>query len=294
MKTRTTLIATTIAAAFSALTAQNAAAAVVAHWTFDSQSEFDAGMFSDVSGNGNALGVQTLGTPVAGESAQFVDLGNGRGAVRLNGTKNAAQGGGLAGNYYSTGAGAALNSATFASGYTIEVSFKVPADWSGSSNSWMGALTRSGKPSGDPAAVMAISNLGELQWQSQGIGGHERSAWSPVIFPTLTGWHQATFVNYEDNGTWRVDMYIDGTKMTRNVADPNHDGIASYDAPWYVGLGLWDNNPDSPWNGYINDIRISDSALAPADFYTAPVPVPAALPLFLSALVGLGVMRRKG
>jgi len=282
----------------AAVVCSPASATVVAHWTFDSEVDFNAGIVRDVSGNGNDLSLVTLpGTP-AGARSQFVDLGNGQGAVRLNGSRD-----GVVGDYFTTAVDAPLNSMDFQSGYTVEVSFKVPESYNPSVNRWMGMLAKTGKPSGDPAAVTTISNLGEIQWQSQAaIGENEGAVWSPVFFSegnVSTAWTQAAYVNYGSGSSWNVDMYVDQLLMFRNIADKDHQGIRNYgDAPWFVGTGLWNNEISSPFNGWINDIRILETPLQNGEAFganlrVAPVPVPAAFPLMAVALAGMSAVRRR-
>ena len=55
---------------------------------------------------------------------------------------------------------------------------------------------------------------------------------------------------------------------------------------WTVGRGMWDGNPADFFNGQIDEVRISDTALAPSDFIA--IPEPATLGLF--GLFGGGVL----
>lgn len=270
MKYRTNLL--TLAAVLCSLVfAAPASSDIVARWTFDSATEFAAGLISDVSGNGNDLtlvdlpGTVALYRPTFSTETYSTPYPNG-GAIHFNGTKID---GNPVGSYFTTAVDAPLNGLEFTAGYTVEALFKIP-DFDGAVNKWMGGLTRSGKPSGDPSATFAISNFGEVQWHTQQLSGSEQSLWSDRLTIDDT-YHHVAFVNYQDTGgQWHVDMYVDGTLGSRNWSNCG-SGIMNYgdNNPWYVGLQLWDNQADNVWNGWIDEIRISDTPLEPGEFLTA-------------------------
>jgi hypothetical protein len=278
-----------------------ASAGTLAHWNFDSQADFNAGVATDITGNGNTLMLNQIGNPSPARMAEFstetyaTPYAN-TGAVRFHGTKNGTNG--LEGSYFQTVASAPINSMVFENGYTIEAMFKVPAaEFNAADHAWMGGFTRTGKPSGDAPATFTISNLGEVQWHTQeydpgAATGREESAWSYDLDQSDV-YHHVAFVNYlGGDNNWHVDMYVDGFLGSRNVTNADHNGIEAYDdGRWNVGLGIWANGPDALWNGWIDDIRVSDTVLTPSEF-TMFTPEPTSA---LLALAGVAfVLRRRG
>ena len=286
------------------LTAGAASAGTVAHWTFDSRNDFNAGIATDVSGNGNTLSLTSVGNPGVENQATFststfnTPYAN-TGAVRFNGTRNGANG--HTGSYFQTDANAPINSMRFENGYTVEVMFQVAAPYSPENNRWMGMLGRTGVANGDSPATFAISNLGEVQWHSQETDGQDspgrsQSAWSPALVtpgsPAESPYFHAAAVNYlgEDNN-WHVDLYINGFLGSRNIINADHNGLHAFEGGRFVvGTGIYDGLADSPFNGLIDDIRISDTALTP-DQFTMSVPTPGAAGLL--GLAGLAATRRR-
>jgi hypothetical protein len=285
-----------LAVVLVAITATVASAETIAHWTFNSQADFDNGIATDVTGNGNQLNLMAIGNPSPARQAEFsTETYNtpypNSGAIRFHGTKQGTNG--LEGNYFQTVSSAPINSMVFETGYTVEAMFKIPADeFNAGEHAWMGAFTRTGRPSGDAPATMAISNLGEVQWHTQEYDpgaptGREESAWSYELAYSDV-YHHIGVVNYQDADGWHVDMYIDGFLGSRNLINPDHNGIEAYPGGlWNVGLGVWDNGPDALWNGWIDDIRVSDTVLSPGEF-TMVVPEPTSAALLIGlALIGL-------
>ncbi len=281
--------------AAAALMSCSAFGATIAHWSFDMASEISSGVISDVSGNGNTLYVQHKdGTPVERQAAFSTDTyatpyANG-GSVRMYGSN--ADG---LGSWYTTADNAPLNSIDYTNGYTVEVMFKITPEFTSENNAWAGILCRTGKQNGDAAANVAISNLGELQWQTQRLDGSESAVWSwdlqPTVFPEF---HHGAFVNYfsEADSQWHIDMYVDGWLAYRNTAGEDFRGIMNYDSnPWVVGAHTWNGGLGGYYNGWIDDIRISDTALTP-DQFTMVVPEPATISLMSLAGLYIGKRRR--
>lgn len=286
MFTRTTLSATVLT-----VLAGTASANTVAHWTFNSEADFNAGVLRDVTGNGNDMYIQSANNPGAAYQAQFsydtfTTPYTNNGAIRFNGSRNGPSG--ATGQFYQTRAGAPINGMTFENGYTVEIMFKAPTPYSPTDHQWMGMLSRTEKPSGDSPATFAISNLGEVQWQTQevdaGGGGREQAVWSPVLFPpndaTGNSYFHAAAVNYQDtSGDWHVDLYINGFLGSRNIVNSDHNGLAAYpDGLWNIGANMWAGNVGNYFNGWIDDVRISDTALSPSEF-TNLIPEPGSIAL---------------
>lgn len=286
-----------------AMLTSTAGANTVAHWTFDSEADFNAGILRDVTGNGNDMYIQSANNPGAANQAEFSNdtfatpYAN-NGAIRFNGTRNGPNG--ATGQFYQTQAGAPINGMTFENGYTVEVMFKVPTPYSPTDNRWMGMLSRTEKPNGDSPATFAISNLGEVQWQTQEVdpagGGREEAVWSPVLFPpndsSGNDYVHVAAVNYQaTNGDWHVDLYVNGFLGSRNIVDSDHNGLTAYpNGLWNIGTNMWDATPGNFFNGWIDDIRISDTALSPTEF-TNVIPEPGSLALL--TITGLVFAHRR-
>lgn len=296
MKNRNLLNALTLT-----FVAGTANATTIAHWTFDSEADFNSGVLTDVTGNGNNMTLESFGNMTdanlaAYSSDTYFSTG---GAIDFNGTRNGELNGTSVktGQYFKTVDSAPVNSMNFDQGYTVEVIFKPVNPFEASENRWMGALSRTGKTSGDPSMAFAISSLGEVQWQTTDADqAVEEAVWSPVLFtPSVTrssdDYYHVAAVNYQDdNGDWHVDMYINGYLGFRNIVNADHNGIAAYsNSNMLIGVNLWDDTLSSPFNGLIDDIRISDVALDPTQFTYVPEPTS----LALLGLGGLLVARRR-
>ncbi len=73
-------------------------------------------------------------------------------------------------------------------------------------------------------------------------------------------------------------------------SQPFNGPMALQDRTWSIGRGMYVNNPTDWINGFVDEVRISDSALATSDLLFA-VPEPGSLPLF--GLAGLALRRRR-
>ena len=59
-----------------------------------------------------------------------------------------------------------------------------------------------------------------------------------------------------------------------------------------IGVAWGNGNLQRYFNGSVGEVRISDALLEPDQFLNA-VPIPATLPLLITAVAGLGFVRRK-
>ena len=71
--------------------------------------------------------------------------------------------------------------------------------------------------------------------------------------------------------------------------EPFIGGMAHQDRNWTVGRGMYANNPGDWINGFVDEVRISDVALAPSQFLGVPEPSS----LSVLALAGLLALRRR-
>ena len=241
----------------------------VAHWDFNDKADIEKGVVKDVTGNGNDLELKVKeGTPADKKAVFSSDRYDAE--KRIGGSVRLFGGRGEHGCWFTTSDKAPLNSVQMEKGYTIEIIFKVTPGFETDKHAWMGMLSRLGKPEGDSPATAAISSLGEVQWQSESIKGWERAAWSWDLM--LAQWplfHHAAFVNYysEEDKTWHVDMYVDGWLGSRNLIGDGYQGLKNYGSrPWLVGTNTHGGKVSLMWDGWIDDIRISDSVLKLEEF----------------------------
>src|SRR4029079_67800 len=96
------------------------------------------------SGHGNDLRRVTLSGGVTGDlarSSEHHPAQPAHGSLFFHGSKQAPAFGGA---YLRTADDAPLNALTFPHGYTIEAFVRIPGDFSGARNAWMGILSRMG------------------------------------------------------------------------------------------------------------------------------------------------------
>ncbi|WP_433182330.1 LamG-like jellyroll fold domain-containing protein [Actinoallomurus sp. CA-150999] len=239
----------------------------VAYWRFDGAHKdgapfADSDRVADLSGHGNDLTKVTVsGTPASALtwSAEYHPDQPGHGSLYFGGDKAP-----LKGSYLQTAASAPLNSATFASGYTVEAFFKLPADWNGDRNGWAALLSRWGmsgeakKTGGDPeepVATLSLSGDRELQWciYPQNLNGSVTN-WGHEL-PLGTWWHVAVV-----NDGSHTTMYVDGCPVVRNPST-KATGIATVGLQWLLGGYEYGGKIDQILHGWVGDVRVVDRAL---------------------------------
>ncbi|MEU6350996.1 LamG-like jellyroll fold domain-containing protein [Streptomyces sp. NPDC047072] len=234
-----------------------------AYWRFDSAA---SGTVRDLSGRGNDLTVVSVGGGSLGWSADHHPDQPGHGSLEFQGYKSP-----LKGAYLQTVDKAPLNSAVFKDGYTIEVFYRMPADWDPDHNAWAGLVSRrgtggaAGKTGDDPdepLATLSLSNDREPQWamrplNQQGIATN----WGQET-PLETWWHLAVV-----NDGKHTTLYVQGCPVVRNPKAPAV-GITSVGEPWLLGGYTYADKIDQIFYGRLGDVRIVSRALPVSSFMT--------------------------
>ncbi|MEV5010823.1 LamG-like jellyroll fold domain-containing protein [Streptomyces sp. NPDC055692] len=247
----------------------------VAYWRFDGTHQdgtplSDSDQIPDLSGNGNDLVKETVpGSPadaLTWSSEHHPDQ-PGHGSIFFTGHQHP-----LRGAYLQTVPQAPLNQATFASGYTIEAFFKLPANWNSRNDAWSALLSRWGM-SGDanktgsdpqePVATLSLSGGPELQWAMYPLNRNDIvTNWGHEL-PLDTWWHVAVV-----NDGRHTTMYVDGCPVVRNPSTVAN-GITTLNMPWMLGGYEYGGKLDQVLHAFIGDVRIVNRALPVSTFMTA-------------------------
>jgi hypothetical protein len=100
--------------------------------------------------------------------------------------------------------------------------------------------------------VEVVTNDGRLLPLDSGVG------------PQAGVWYHVAAVGNSQNGT--LSIYVDGVLR---ASRSDYSGLAVPQgpaSPWSVGRGQWNGNPADFMNGHLDEIRISSTALSPAQF----------------------------
>ncbi|MFC8517031.1 LamG-like jellyroll fold domain-containing protein [Streptomyces sp. NPDC057257] len=234
-----------------------------AYWRFDSAV---SGTVRDLSGNGNDLTVVSVGGGTLGWSADHHPDQPGHGSLEFSGYKSP-----LKGAYLQTVDKAPLNSAVFKDGYTIEVFYRMPADWDPDHNAWAGLVSRrgtggaAGKTGDDPdepLATLSLSNDREPQWAMRPLNQEGIATNWGQETPLETWWHLAVV-----NDGRHTTMYVQGCPVVRNPKAPAV-GITSVGEPWLLGGYTYADKIDQILHGRLGDVRIVSRALPVTSFMT--------------------------
>lgn len=246
---------------------------VVAEWKFDS-SNIESGsiedknlILKDSSGNGNNLKMNTYGN--VDDYSKYISFSDdkmydeAKGSVEVKGdTANKI------GADFVTVDDAPINKEEFEDGYTIELIYKLPIDWT-VSNSWMSLLARQGDcKSMDEAELgtmnVAVSNCKEIQFVAANKDDNhemESASWS-VSMDKGGVWYHIAIVN--DNKTIRT--FVNGAEAFRDYVSDDMVGLYAdpNDGRFRVGSSWWkegDRLLDKFARGSYQEIRITEGAL---------------------------------
>ena len=156
------------------------------------------------------------------------------------------------------------------SGFTIEAAFQPSA----LDATYNGIVGREGHPNG-PLETLELKIRGDthvLQIEQFDKAGTLVQVSS--INPMNVGqWYYAAVVN---DGT-NLSMYLDSNdgngyqlQGTTPVAGAMYQGDNDWDKTWSIGRGFYDGHPADWFNGIIDEVRLSNSALQPWEFLFAP------------------------
>ncbi|MET8130403.1 LamG-like jellyroll fold domain-containing protein [Streptomyces sp. NPDC005251] len=247
----------------------------VAYWRFDGSgtapgaSVADGTVVRDLTGHGNDLTVSRLhasGPAVLTWSGDHHPGQPAHASLHFDGGKSPDRGAIL-----TTGAQAALNSAKFTRGYTIETFIRLPDPFEGD-HAWMGILSWEGR-NGDAGKTTGWSTLEP----TCSLNLSPERFLQFVVYPSQqdadpTSWSHAlpvgrwTHVAVVNDGR-RTVLYVDGSKIARNPTQPS-TGIATLGKPFVIGATQFDENFGQGFYGWIGDTRIVDHALPVRDFLT--------------------------
>ncbi|MEU0945737.1 LamG-like jellyroll fold domain-containing protein [Streptomyces canus] len=234
-----------------------------AYWRFDSAV---SGTVRDQSGKGNELTVVSVGGGSLGWSADHHPDQPGHGSLEFQGWKSP-----LKGAYLQTVDKAPLNSAVFKDGYTIEVFYRMPADWDPDHNAWAGLVSRrgtggaAGKTGDDPdepLATLSLSNDREPQWAMRPLNQEGIATNWGQETPLETWWHLAVV-----NDGRHTTLYVQGCPVVRNPK-ASAVGITSVGEPWLLGGYTYADKIDQIFHGRLGDVRIVSRALPVSSFMT--------------------------
>ncbi|WP_138754505.1 immunoglobulin-like domain-containing protein [Paenibacillus sinopodophylli] len=239
---------------------------VIAHWKFSQDNVVKGTLASgdlqlgDLSGLGNDLALVTTGNSSSSEATDMLKWAEDGNSLVFNNYKNAP-----VGKYFKTVADAMVNKEKFMNGYTIEILFKMPEEFTPAKHQWSGILTRQGtgkeigKTVGEPEVLtsLSVSNLQELQWGSYPTNMNNIStAWSFTLGSAKHWYHTAVV-----NDGHHTKIYIDGVTDFRNPAEEAIGIEAVNGKGWNVGASEYNGALDGLFAGTIQEIKITANAL---------------------------------
>lgn len=169
-------------------------------------------------------------------------------------------------NIYTT-AGDPINSQVFQA-FTIEASFNTP-----NTGLWQVVIGKSGNPiGGQPPFTLKIRAADNLLIAGIVDGaGAAQEAVSTRAIATGTWYSAAVTASATELKLWLKSAtdtaYV--LEATTPISGAFYD-YAGVDAPWVIGLGKWNGADADPFNGRIDEVRITPSVLAATRFLGVP------------------------
>jgi hypothetical protein len=151
--------------------------------------------------------------------------------------------------------------------FTVEASFRADVI------TWQNIVGKDGKPT--PLAIAPLQlkirdDTDKLQIEIIDSTSQERQVQS--IDPIVTGrwYHAAAVSDGETLSLYLDDTTVEGGYVLQGTAAIS-GGLLQSDATWAVGRGFYNNNVVDWFDGHIDEVRISDTALSPSEFlFAAP------------------------
>ncbi|MCX5399862.1 LamG-like jellyroll fold domain-containing protein [Streptomyces sp. NBC_00102] len=249
----------------------------LAYWRFDGSGSEGGNLpvgtvVQDQAGNGNDLVLQQV--PGAAANALTWTGDHHPDQPGHGGLVFAGQGNPVSGAFLRTVDRAPINAETFPHGYTIELFFKVPADWNGGRNGWSSMLSRAGtaaeagkngpgSTADEPVMTLGLSGSLEIQWNAYPLNmTGATTAWSHLL-QQQEWWHVAVV-----NDGKVSKLYVNGCEEGRNPTS-KAVGLASLHKPFLVGGYEWAGKANQVFHGTLGDVRIVDRALRVDQFMNA-------------------------
>ncbi len=257
-------------------------AATVADWQFNSDGvksgSIESGnmVIKDTTGKGNDLTMRTYGSDYK-NTVSFSDesIDGESGSIFLNGYGGSGTtvSGEATGVDFVTVDSAPINKNNFANGYTIEILYKMPSDWT-TADRWTSLISRLGSTSAidteneNVTTVVHVSNCKEIQFIPANRYNQSTltsNVWS-VAMDKAENWYHIVIVN--DGKSIRT--FVNGCESFRDAVTSSMQGLYAdpNDGRFRIGSRIIaaTGNPYRFTRGYIQEIRISDTALAKEDW----------------------------
>ncbi len=240
-------------------------ASTVADWQFN-EDNIKSGSISsgdlvlkDASGNGNDLTMRTSGIAYQNAVSFSDESIDDKGSMYFSG------GSVLGRAAFQTIDSAPINANNFASGYTIEILYKMPDDWT-TADRWQTILCRLAPSDSSPtiegakiSASYNISNCKEIQIQPRDKDGDEASDIWSIAMDKAENWYHIAIIG-DSNG---IRSYVNGCESFRNYSGNTMQGLFADPAGGNFLIG---SNMTKYLRGYIQEVRISDTPLEKKDW----------------------------